>query len=100
MSIADDRRSIGNELRLCKSGGRIQLGLAGITAERLAELIDPVCFVRNVYVQEAEGRTTEELSCGHNVCFNAGYTPSFCPRCGARIVNIRITNLEGGRDGK
>jgi hypothetical protein len=100
MSIADDRRSIGNELRIHKFGGRIKLGLAGITAERLAELIDPVCFVRNVYVHEAEGRTTEVLSCGHNVGFDTGDPPSFCPCCGARIIDIRIVNEEDDRDGE
>lgn len=58
--------------------------------ERLADLIDPTChLVSTTFHSWSDGSAAfyHELSCGH-ICETVwGKPPSYCPECGARVVD-------------
>lgn len=66
-------------------------GEAERTLEKLADLIDPTCTVESSIFDDTckcESPAWEyRLSCGHWLDWGDSEPPSYCPECGARVVN-------------
>ena len=58
--------------------------------DRLADLIDPTCrLVNTTFKSFSDGSAAfyHELSCGHTCETVWAKPPSYCPECGARVVD-------------
>lgn len=67
----------------------------------LADLIDPTCHLVDTITQDwPDGSATylHELSCGHTCVSFCSSPPSFCPECGARVVEELERSGSDGTD--
>ena len=107
MTSSDERREVAATMRVISSEGVKHLTLGEVlnsiltggaprpTTEmailaRLADLIDPTCEVSSVETYDDELGQLDgwefHLTCGHSVKRPYYEAPSYCPECGARVV--------------
>lgn len=59
--------------------------------ERLADLIDPTCHMTREFAETELGRVFQGWLCDECMCTadvpDASEPPSYCPNCGARVVD-------------
>ena len=78
-----------NMCRRVRSAANVDIAYS--TTSVLAELIDPTCYVESV---DSTGRLLAyRLSCGDTAYVaHPALRPSYCPICGARVVDEDDTN--------
>lgn len=80
-----ERRYVAHRLRIAKADGNKRY-----VFNRLADLIDPTCYVDSVEIVNNELGQVDgwefHLTCGHSYERPWNEPPMYCPDCGARVV--------------